>query len=211
MSMREAIKIDDPRAADVFRAARQRSILLSLLDEDRSLSELSRLTDTPLNLLHHHLRKLLRLGLVRMTHQKRRAGAPIKFYRAVARRFFVPAELMGALPDTELTARLRARLSESLAGALDGVLFFSDAGRPRMRLVKAAGGARGGHGDVARASTEQRRSRSSRRRAARAAPSLRVQVEELAPSLARPCRAGARLSRARGASVHGIRSQGSLL
>lgn len=139
MSMREAIKIDDPRAADVFRAARQRSILLSLLDEDRSLSELSRLTDTPLNLLHHHLRKLLRLGLVRMTHQKRRAGAPIKFYRAVARRFFVPAELMGALPDTELTARLRARLSESLAGALDGVLFFSDAGRPRMRLVKAAG------------------------------------------------------------------------
>jgi hypothetical protein len=132
--MLDQIRIDVPAAAAVFRSARQRSILLGLVEAERSLSELSKLTGTRLNLLHHHVQRLLRLGLVKLTRTERRAGAPIKRYRAVARSFFVPAELMGD-PRGELTSELRERMERSLASSVRGALYsHTDAG-PRMRLV----------------------------------------------------------------------------
>ena len=128
----------DLRAAAVFAAPRQRQLLLSLIDQERSLSQLSRLTETPLNLLHHHIRKLLRLGLVEIARQEARAGAPIKYYRATARAFFVPAELMDAEPGAGLNAQLRGLLDRSLARALQGVVYSHDGAGPRMRLIKDA-------------------------------------------------------------------------
>ena len=137
--MRETARMVDPRAAAVFGAARQRTILLALVEEERSLSQLARLTGTPLNLLHHHVRKFLRLGLVRVTRVEARAGAPIKHYRATARSFFVPAELMRAGPGAELSGLLRQRLERSLTGVLAGVSYTHDGSGPRMRLVREPG------------------------------------------------------------------------
>jgi hypothetical protein len=136
--MRESMNIVDPRAAAVFASPRQRKILLSLVAEDRSLSQLARLTEAPLNLLHHHIHKFMRLGLVRIAREEPRAGAPIKYYRAAARAFFVPADLMDAEPGAGLTSQLRDELARSLARSLEGVVYSHDGNGPRMRLVRNA-------------------------------------------------------------------------
>jgi DNA-binding transcriptional ArsR family regulator len=134
--LRETLQIADPRAAAVFATPRQRKMVLLLIDKERSLSELSRLTEAPLNLLHHHIRKFIRLGLVRVVREEGRSGAPIKFYRASARAFFVPAELIEAEPPTGRSAQLRDALAQSLARALQGVVYSHDGQGPRMRLVR---------------------------------------------------------------------------
>ncbi|HEV2532284.1 winged helix-turn-helix domain-containing protein [Phenylobacterium sp.] len=132
-AMLETIEIDDPRAARPFTVPRQRRILLSLIPQARSLSELSRLTDTPLNLLHHHVARFLRLGLVTMARQQPRAGAPIKYYRANARSFVVPAELMASSPGAGMAGQLREQLDRSLSQAVTGFVFTHDDQGPRMR------------------------------------------------------------------------------
>jgi hypothetical protein len=134
----ETTTIRDPRAAAVFAAPRQRKLLLAVIEEARSLGELGRLTGTPLNLLHHHMGKFLRLGLVKIAREEARAGAPIKYYRATARSFFVPAELIKAEPGAGLHGQLRELLARSLSRTLQGVVYSHDGKGARMRLVKDA-------------------------------------------------------------------------
>ena len=134
--MRESLNVADPRAAAVLENARQRRILLLLVDRARSLSELSQLTEAPLNLLHHHVRKLISLGLVRIEREQARSGAPVKLYRATARSFFVPAELMKQAPGASLELQLRESLARGLALSLRGAVYFHDGQGPRMRLVR---------------------------------------------------------------------------
>jgi hypothetical protein len=134
--MREKLDIDDSRAAAVLETPRQRRILLLLVERARSTSELSRLVHAPLNLLHHHLRKFVALGLVRIEREEARAGSPVKFYRATARSFFVPAELMKELPGARQDLQLRESLARSFALSLQGTVYFHDGQGPRMRLVR---------------------------------------------------------------------------
>src|SRR5262249_16792209 len=134
--MRENLDIADRRAAAVLENPRQRRLLLLLVERARSTSELSRLTEAPLNLLHHHLRKLVSLGLARIEREEARSGAPVKFYRATARSFFVPAELMKQVPGASLEAQLRESLAQSLARTLQGAVYCHDGQGPRMRLVR---------------------------------------------------------------------------
>lgn len=131
----ETAEIFDPAAAAVFGNPRQRKIVLALIPEERSLSELAVITGMPLNLLHHHMRKFLRLGLVAITRRQSRPGAAIKFYRATASAFFVPAELAPAGSGEAMASRLRTALDRSRARAAKGVLFLYDEAGPSMRLV----------------------------------------------------------------------------
>src|SRR5665213_1500156 len=128
--------IIDPAAAKVFANPRQRKLVLALVDRERSLSDLAALTQTPLNLLHHHMRSFLRLGLVAITRRQVRAGAPIKFYRATARAFFVPAELAGGRPSDSMSVRLRAAVDRNLARTVKGVVYSHDGDGARMRVVR---------------------------------------------------------------------------
>jgi hypothetical protein len=134
--MRENLNIADPRSAAVLETPSQRRILFLLVDRARSLSELSRVTHAPLNLLHHHVWKFIGLGLVRIEREEARSGAPMKFYRATARAYFVPAELMKHAPGASLNLQLRASLERSLALSLQGAVYFHDGQGPRMRLVR---------------------------------------------------------------------------
>jgi hypothetical protein len=135
----ERAEIVDRRAAAVFGAPRQRKILLAMIEQERSLSQLATLTETPLSLLHHHVRKFMRLGLANITREERRAGSAIKFYRATARAFFIPADLMGADPGAASSSQLRELLERSLSGAFKGALYSHDGEGPRMRLVRDTG------------------------------------------------------------------------
>lgn len=132
----ERVDVDDARVAAVFQSPRQRRILLALIPEPRALSQLVRLTDTPLNLLHHHVAKFIRMGLVSLVREERRAGAPIKFYRAAASSFFVPGELMAQPSGAGMAAELRRLLDRSFAASVTGVVFSHDDQGPRMRPVR---------------------------------------------------------------------------
>ncbi len=109
----EPMHIRTAKAAAVFANPRRRRMVLVLAARDLSLSELSAATDMPLNLLHHHMRTLLELDLVRVCRVRARPGRPVKIYRAVAPSFFVPAELVGAPPGGAQSTRLRAALERS--------------------------------------------------------------------------------------------------
>jgi len=127
--------INDRDAAAAFGSARTRRILFALMAKEHSLSELAEATGSRLNLLHHHVGRLVRLGLVRMTGVRRRAGAPIKLYRASASAFFVPAELIG-YPTEDMHASLRESLETSFAMACVGVEYRHDGTNAQFRLVR---------------------------------------------------------------------------
>lgn len=135
--MEALVTIEDRAAAAVFTAPRHAQTLLWLVPRALSLSELGRLTQTPLNLLHHHVRKWVQLGLVRVVREKRRAGAPMKYYQATARAFFVPAEL-AADKGARRHARMRALLTQRHAQRAEGTVFSHDGKGPQMRRVGAA-------------------------------------------------------------------------
>jgi hypothetical protein len=135
MPLDHATTITDARAAAAFGSGRARRILFALMAGECSLSELAATSQTPLNLLHHHIRKLIGLGLVRIAGERRRAGAPIKLYRASARAFFVPAELAGP-PTKDVDTRLRDQLEQSFARSCRGVLYSLDGTNVRMELVR---------------------------------------------------------------------------
>jgi hypothetical protein len=130
----DMLSVTDPKAAAIFNNLRQRQILLALIDRECSLGELAEVTQAPLNLLHHHVRRLIAFGLVKISGRRKRAGTPIKLYRASARAFFVPADLVAA-PTGPLNDKLRGVLEQSLAGTYRGILFAHDGTDGEMRLI----------------------------------------------------------------------------
>ncbi|HEY5070497.1 MAG TPA: hypothetical protein VII63_00555 [Caulobacteraceae bacterium] len=112
---------------------------------EHSLQQLARATGFSLSLLHYHVGRLRTLGLIEIAREERRAGRPVKHYRAMARTFFVPASFQvrgaGEALERELRAGLqRDRVRQGDAGA---VYFVDDAGAHRVRRVRGSGG-RGG-------------------------------------------------------------------
>ncbi len=133
--MGEPVEITDARTAAVFANRRRVRILLALAGRERSLGELAALTGERLSLLHHHVRALLAAGLVTVAREQARAGRPVRFYRAVADAFFVPAEFAAMFPVQGLAEELRQALERSRMKTLKGVLYSSDQGRPNIRLI----------------------------------------------------------------------------
>ncbi len=139
--MHDRTDIDTPEAASIFANERSRLILLALIDRARSPAELADLTGARLNLLSYHLKRMVALGLATVEAEAARAGRPIRYYRATAKSFFVPAHLAGSLPGRDKAAQLQAALERSFAGSYTGILYLHDHG-PRMRIVPVEGGAR---------------------------------------------------------------------
>ena len=136
--MIETLKIDSPRAAAAFAHPQSRRIVLALIAEPRSLRELEEETGLSLSLLHYHVGRLCALGLIAVVGEDRRAGRPVKRYRATAKRFFVPAALASGDAGEALGRELRAGLERDRARRDDaGVEYFLDPeGRPRMSRVR---------------------------------------------------------------------------
>lgn len=135
----DAFIVRTEKAAAVF-ADQRRRLVFDLARGDRSLKDLADATGMSLPLLTYHVRRLVALGLVREQRMTRRAGRPVRRYRAVAAAFFVPAALAPP-PDEPLSAELSAALTEVRHGDSDGgVYYFLDQGRPVMRRVAARKG-----------------------------------------------------------------------
>lgn len=139
--MHETLKIQSARAAAALEHPTSRRIVLELVAKEQSSRDLARATGLTLSLLHYHVGRLLALGLIEITREERRAGRPVKRYRAVARTFFMLASLgthgAAAALARELRAGLdRERMRRDDAGA---VYFVDDAGAHRMRRVRGRG------------------------------------------------------------------------
>ncbi len=132
--MLDTLQIDSMKAAAMLEHPRSRQILLGVVQDARSLQELADLTGLSLSLLHYHVKRLQKFGLIWVARKDRRSGRPVKRYRAVARRFLVPGHLASRAGTAELGRKLLAGLERERArGISGGVAYFVDSdGVPRM-------------------------------------------------------------------------------
>lgn len=132
-----ARKVESAEAAKVFLDPLRRRILAQFLGGERALAEAGRALGMPFNRLSHHVAAFLRLGLLTVARVQKRAGRPIRYYRASAESYLVPAELMRERAGDALARELRTSLAR--AAAVDGpgdLLFMLDSGgRPRMERI----------------------------------------------------------------------------
>jgi DNA-binding transcriptional ArsR family regulator len=135
-SLSRARRIRDPRSAAALGDPLRRRILLSFVARERTVAELAAAMGLEIKRLHYHVAALARLGLLRITKSRQRAGRPIKYYRASASAFFVPGDVAAELPSAHLTRQLQEALGAARRGQDDGVLYeVNEKGEPRMRMV----------------------------------------------------------------------------
>ena len=128
--------IRDPGAGTVFANSRLRRMLLLFAAGPLSLSEAAQLARIDLKRLHHHVQKLVKLGLLEVCGERRRAGRPIKLYRAASDTFFIPEELFPKPFGEELSAELRACLNTEASKSSRGLLLFiGPSGEPMGKVV----------------------------------------------------------------------------
>jgi predicted ArsR family transcriptional regulator len=126
--------------ARVLEDGRRRRLLLSLVHQERSLKEAAELNGLPLNLAHYHVSKLVAADLVEITRERKRAGRPVRYYRARYSAYFIPAALLRSRPTDQLARSLAKGLESARDRSGAGLLLdVDDAGRARMR--EAAGSA----------------------------------------------------------------------
>ncbi len=137
-----ASRIRDPAAAAVFADPKRRRMLTLFMGRERSLSDAAAALAVPMNRLAYHVGAFLRLGLICVTRVQKRAGRPIRHYRAVADSFLIDGAAMGRGAGAGLAAELGRALdrTERLAGT-DMLLSLDDSGRPRMERVGEAASA----------------------------------------------------------------------
>lgn len=113
-------------------------LLMACVAQERSLSELHRLTGDTLPKLHYHVARLLGAGLLKVGREQARGGRPIRLYRAVAEGFLVPQEFLHDLPGETMAAELRNLLQSSRDDV--SLRYTSDSrGSLRVALVREEG------------------------------------------------------------------------
>lgn len=146
------------KAAALLLDPRQVRYLEPFLGCEATISEAARQLGEPVNAVHYRVRKMLRLGLLEVKREQRRAGSPTRWYGSTSERFFAPfrdspgATLADALTATE--AEWQQRLMRGLAGAMQqaapgaewGVEFSRrDDGQTRKRLSRHPRSTNTGH------------------------------------------------------------------
>lgn len=85
-------QINDPQAAAVVADPAQLRFLSPFIGHARRAAEVALELGVPLTTLLYRVRKMEALGLLRVVGVQRRAGSPLRYYRAVADTLFVPFE-----------------------------------------------------------------------------------------------------------------------
>lgn len=118
-----AKRIVDPAAGAVFANSKLRRLVMLFATEPLSLTEASIRSNIELKRLHHHVQRLVRLGLLRVCAERQRAGRPIKLYRATSDAFFIEDEAMPRPFCDQLAQELRASLQREAVRSSRGILF----------------------------------------------------------------------------------------
>jgi DNA-binding transcriptional ArsR family regulator len=96
---------------------RERIVSL-LVSEALTATQIGERLGQPANKVHYHVRELERAGLVRLVERREKGGILEKYFRAVARNYVVPDDLIRTLPPDETTAALREFISTVTEGFL---------------------------------------------------------------------------------------------
>jgi hypothetical protein len=108
--LRDQAVIENPETAALMFQAKSLELLGVLIESERSLQQISDALGWPLNTSKYQLERLCQAGLVTCVRKEARAGRPIRFYRAIASRFFVPYVLTPAMnPATLLEQEYAAK------------------------------------------------------------------------------------------------------
>lgn len=127
------LTVTDPRAADTLTDPSKLRYLEPFVGRERTVAVVARELKVSPHRMLYQVRRLLRLSLIEVVREERRAGRAVRHYRAVADGFFAPFALTAA----EVPERLAQRLSDDSRRTLE-----LQVGRAWM----AAGGERGGWG-----------------------------------------------------------------
>lgn len=132
-----AYRVGNARTAAAFGNPLRRRLLLLLAVRDYSLADLTKKTGQDLKFLHYHITELRKLGLLVVARTQRRAGRPIKYYRARASAFFVPSAVMPSPHAKALMVELSNSLAKQRQKSDEGVLYFvAEDGTPQMRPIQ---------------------------------------------------------------------------
>jgi hypothetical protein len=102
-------------AARALTQGRAASFLRPFVFGDRSVAQAARTLDEPIQRVHYWVTRLVALGLLDHVRTVPRAGRPIRYYRAVAESYVLPADL---LPE-DLFARSEAERSAGMRRAIE--------------------------------------------------------------------------------------------
>jgi DNA-binding transcriptional ArsR family regulator len=114
-------------------------LLMACVAEERSLTDLQRLSGQTLAKLHYHVTRLLDAGLLHVSREQVRGGRPIRFFQAVAESFLVPQGFLGELPGEAMAAELRNLLQMS-RGDVSLRYAADERGNIRVMLVRDESG-----------------------------------------------------------------------
>lgn len=133
------MRVDDPAQAAALENPLRARLLMACVAQERSLTDLQRLSGQTLPKLHYHVTRLLEARLLRVSREQARGGRAIRFFRAVAERFLLPQEFLGALPGEAMAAELRNLLQIS-RGDVSLRYAADDRGNVRVTLVRDESG-----------------------------------------------------------------------
>ena len=112
------MRVDDPEAALWLVDPERRRWLVPFVDGERTLAEVARELDVPVNAVLYRARLLVEHGLVRVVGEEQRRGRPMKRYAAAAQGFVVPVTLVPGATLEGLLALNELRGQEALTRAL---------------------------------------------------------------------------------------------
>ena len=130
------MNVRDARTAAIFTDPKLRRILIWFVPRPRSVAEAAVALGMDIRRAHHYVTRLAGLGLLVIVETRHRAGRAVKYYRAVAKSFFVPHELAPRGFGDALAQELRTSLAAGLARSDGGILFAAaKGGSPRGKIV----------------------------------------------------------------------------
>jgi transposase-like protein len=88
--------VTDTVMADTLFQANMQTALRPFMGHTRTITEAAAITGIKANTLYVWVRRLVKLGLLRVVGKKIRAGRSIKLYQAVDQQFFIPLDVLSA-------------------------------------------------------------------------------------------------------------------
>ena len=131
-----AMQVRASSAAAVFTDSRRRRLLLGFVGREQSLAEVCSASGLAMGYVHYHAGRWVQLGLLEVSGERRRAGRPVKLYRAAGDAFFVAEAYLPRSANAGLADELARGLDQARANDGDsGLLFLVENGRPRIRRI----------------------------------------------------------------------------
>lgn len=116
--MSSVLAVAKPAAVRLLTHGRVRRVLGAFLAAEETVAGAARATGLDLRAVHRDVRALCAAGLLEVVREQKRAGRPVKVYRAVAPTFFVPFSATGAVELPELGPGAAARYEALYRAAL---------------------------------------------------------------------------------------------